>query len=48
MIEPEGEYSSATVLFVWEHSTHDRARGNFPVLTGATMVVKIKGMFNVG
>ena len=27
---------------MWEHSTHNRARGNFPVLTGKTMVVKIK------
>ena len=31
-----------SVLFVWEHSTHDRARGNFPVLTGTKKVVKIK------
>ena len=34
-----GEYSSASVLFVWEHSTHDQ--GNFPVQTGTTMVVRI-------
>ena len=27
---------------MWELSTHDRARGNFPVLTGTKMVVKIK------
>ena len=37
-----GEYSRASALFVWEHSTQDQARGNFPVLTGTTMVVKIK------
>ena len=27
---------------MWEHSTHDRARGSFPVLTGTKMVAKIK------
>ena len=27
---------------MWEHSTHDRARGAFPVLTGTKMVSKIK------
>ena len=27
---------------MWEHSTHDRAQGNFPVLTGTKKVVKIK------
>ena len=27
---------------MWEHSTHDRAQGNFPVLTGTKMVAKIK------
>ena len=38
-----GEYSNsrASVLFVWEHSTHDRVRGNFPV-PWHKKVVKIK------